>query len=74
MMRNVQLANDQSQQTQNAHREMKEKYTSNLHGILNQIQTIKKEHLFIKDSYSKETQNWKTYFQTMENTLQKGIH
>ncbi len=72
MTRKVQLANDQLQQTQNVHREMKNKYSSNLRMIQNQIQTIRKEHLFIKDFYSKEIQNWKIYFQTIEATLQKG--
>lgn len=38
-----------------------------------QIQNIRKEHLSLKDFYSKETQNWKTYFHTIENTFQKGI-
>jgi chromosome segregation ATPase len=37
------------------------------------MQNIRKEYLFLKDFYSKETQNWKKYFQTIENTFQKGI-
>lgn len=73
MTRKLQLANDQLQQSENAHRETKYKSSSNLRVIQNQIQTIRKEHLFLKDFYSKETQNWKTYFQTIETTFQKGI-
>jgi len=37
------------------------------------MQNIQKEYLLLKDFYSKETQNWKKYFQTIENTFQKGI-
>ena len=40
---------------------------------MNQIQNIRKEHLVLKDFYSKDIQNWKAYFQTIETTCQKGI-
>jgi chromosome segregation ATPase len=77
MNRRLQLANDQLQQSQIAHRETKSSFSqcsSNIRATHNQIQNIRKEYLFLKDFYSKETQNWKIYFQTIENTFQKGIH
>ena len=36
------------------------------------MQTIRKEHLGLKEFYSKDIQNWKMYFQTIETTFQKG--
>ena len=49
------------------------KSSSNVRSTFNQIQNIRKEYWFLKDFYSKEILNWKTYFQTLENTFQKGI-
>ena len=72
MARKVQLSTDQFQQSASAHRETKEKYSANLRVMQNQIQMIRKEHLFTKDFYTKEIQTWKSYFQTTESTLQKG--
>lgn len=44
----------------------------NIRAILNQIQNIRKEHLSLKDFVSKDTQNWKKFFQTTRNSLEKG--
>ena len=48
--------------------------SNHIRAIQNQIETIRKEHLFLKDFYSKEILNWKTSFRTAENSIQKGIH
>ncbi|CAF1065974.1 unnamed protein product [Adineta steineri] len=76
MSRKLQLLQDQLEESENAHKKTKSsisKYSSNLRVTHNQIQNIRKEYLLLQDLYSKDTQNWKTYLQTTENTLQKEL-
>ena len=47
--------------------------STNIRAIQNQIQSIRKEHLSLKDFFFKDIQNWKTYFQTTGKSIQKGI-
>jgi chromosome segregation ATPase len=75
MTRKIQLIQDQLEQSENAHQKTKfafTKYSSNLQVTRNQVQTIRKEHLLLQDLYSKDTQNWKMYLQSVQDALQKG--
>ncbi|CAF0764701.1 unnamed protein product [Rotaria sp. Silwood1] len=76
MTRKQQLAQDQLEQSKIAHQETKLAYsqcTFNIRATFHQIQNIRKEHSLLKDLYSKEIQNWKTFFSSTEATLQKEI-
>ncbi|CAF0992035.1 unnamed protein product [Rotaria sordida] len=76
MTRKRQLAQDQLEQSKIAHQETKlalSQCSSNTRATCNQIQHIRKEHSSLKDFYLKEIKNWKTYFSTIEMTLQKEI-
>ncbi|CAF3746890.1 unnamed protein product [Adineta steineri] len=76
MSRKLQLLQDQLEESENAHKKTKSsisKYSSSLRVTHKQIQNIRKEYLLLQDSYSKDIQNWKTYLQTTENTLQKEL-
>ncbi|CAF1253041.1 unnamed protein product [Adineta ricciae] len=76
MSRKLQLLQDQLDQSEKCHEKAKSQivtYSSSLRTVRNQIQSLRKEYTLLQDSYTKDSQNWKIYLTTTEDTLQNHI-
>ncbi|UJR35192.1 hypothetical protein I4U23_027959 [Adineta vaga] len=74
--RKHQLVQDQFQQSEKSHEETKTSFLQcslNIRQIQNQIETIRRDYLLLKEFDLKQTQNSKTDFQTTKTTLEKEI-